>query len=461
MENGIIVLRSSDDLKAFLMVYSNRKTNYPGSEELLMELKKTGIVYGIDDNAITMMVRENIIGRKIEVAQGKPPEPGIPGRIEMLVDVSVIGKPKKLPDGRVDFHDICYVLNVRKGQPLARKIHAVPGVDGQSVGGWPIRPPLPKEAILRAGPGTAVNPADPDVLTAQTDGAVWVEHDGTIEVRKEKKIPGDIDYRTGNVNFAGDLTVTGSVRAGFSVESKGTMFIGGSVEDSRIKCHANLVITGGAVGKGTGSIECAGAMKVRHLENFNVTTGGLLTVTEDIVNSTIVSGKSVHAKSIRGGLVAGTTGVEAETIGSDGEVKTVIDIGKKYEQIRLGYALLSKLASLTTDIGTHRDKAFRFVKDSLDENGTLSYDDETMLGAMKQKMAELMRTRAAVEADIEKLDSQQVEDGDPYVLAARIFPNTVVKFGAGEQVLREPLQLVRLVPVARGATVTLTHENAG
>jgi uncharacterized protein (DUF342 family) len=458
--NGIIVTRTPDGLAAFITVVPSRENSYPFSQELIDALDEAGVVFGINGQELTDMVTTRPINKKVQVAKGIPPEPGTAGRLEMIVDISTIGKPKKLSDDRVDFHEICYVINVRKGDPIARRIPPIPGKEGRTVTNRAVPPPPPDDVRLPIGPGTAISPCDSDLLVADCDGGIGRDESGILEVRKEEKIIGDIDYQTGNVTFAGDLTVTGSLRAGVSIDTKGTLVIGGSVEDASIKCQGTLFIKRGAVGSGNGSIICKGAVRVRHLENFQVTAGLNVVIAEDMVNAVVESAGIVYAKSIRGGCVSSVLGVEAGEIGSVAENKTVIDIGKKYERIQLRYKLLSRLAVLTTEIEKNKELVFQFVRDNLDGQGVLALDKEQMLAAMKSKSSELDQTLHATQSEIETLDKLTVIGDDPYIKAGVIYPNTIVKFGTGEQLICEKLERVRLTPMEKGSSVTLQQENA-
>jgi transposase-like protein len=151
-------------------------------------------------------------------------------------------------------------------------------------------------------------------------------------------------------------------------------------------------------------------------------------------------------------------GVEAGEIGSSGEIKTIVDIGKKYERMQVRYKLLSKLAAMTTETEKNRELVFQFVRDNLDDTGTLSIKNEEMLAVMKLKTMELNTTYTATQAEIEKLDNLQIEYKDTYIKADVIYPNTIVRFGVGEQLIREPLRRIKLTPLEKGATVTLEQE---
>jgi uncharacterized protein len=458
MSSGILVTRTSDGLAAFAMVTAQREASYPVLDEMLNELKNHGIVFGILTEVIQEMVTLKTINKQVKIAQGIAPLPGTDGRVEIAVDISSIGKPKVLADGRVDHHNIAYVLSVTKGEVLARHIPPVRGESGIMVTGKQILPLPPADKTLSHGAGTVISPLDQNLLVAEIDGGFWVGERGIIEVHNEKTITGDIDYQTGDINFPGDLTITGTVRSGFSVETKGSLVINGSVEDCKIKCKGNLVIKGGAFSSGSGRIECLGSVKVRHLENFNTTAEGEIVVSEDILHGTASAGKAVVAKAILGGTVASMAGIEADIVGSEAEIKTVLDIGKKYERLQERYRLLQKMSQLTTEVGNDKETVFQFVRNNLDENGTMSYDNEKMFETMKNRSRDLHKAFSEIQRELDELDILQVDGAVPYVKARVLYPNTLVKFGLGEQLIREKLERVRLLPVERGNTVSLSHE---
>ncbi|MCU0608954.1 MAG: FapA family protein [Chitinispirillaceae bacterium] len=458
--SGITVVRSSDNMTAMLLVFSQRETEYPSCDEMLAELAAKGVIAGIDLPAIQGMTAEKVVNVKVPVANGVAAVPGTPGRIEVVVDTSAAGKPKTLADGRADFHDIGFVVNVAKGDVLARRIPPVPGTDGKTVLGTPVRPPALFDPELKAGSGTIISSDDPNVLLADTDGGFQRSPDGTIEVNREKVITGDIDYQTGDIDFSGNLTIGGTVRSGFSVSTDGSLLIGGRIEDCRITCGKNIVIRGGAVGSGSGIIECKGDVKVRHLEHFSLTADGAVTVTEDIMQGIVTSRKLIMAKSILGGTVTSWAGVEADSIGSPAEIRTVIDIGMKYEMIQQREDLHAKLESLSAETCMNNDLVFQFVRNHLDGKGYLSYDDEKILETMKQKILDLKKAEAAAHARLQILDSLEISPDTPYVRARVIYPNTIIKFGVGTQLIKQKLEMVRLLPEVRGTSMALVQQQA-
>jgi uncharacterized protein (DUF342 family) len=183
---------------------------------------------------------------------------------------------------------------------------------------------------------------------------VSIDKDGNVDVKRQRVIDNDIDYATGNISFAGDLIIKGTVRAGFTVDVQGNLRVCGNVEDTRIKSGGWIEIEGGAVGSGTGLIECSNHVKVRHLENFSIRSGNDVIIHEDSLHSSIVSEGKIKAKSIIGGSV-NAFGVECETIGSMAETRTVLDIGRMHQLVEERRELMRKSNELREYI--HRTKS--------------------------------------------------------------------------------------------------------
>jgi uncharacterized protein (DUF342 family) len=298
---SITITRSADGLIAFCKVTDAPAAGaYPTALELLNTIKGSKIVYGVDEAAVRQMATEKIYNIPREIARGLPPQKSVDASLDMLIDITEQGKPRMLPDGRVDFHDLQTVINVRKGTPLIRRQPGVPGKDGLTVLGTPYKCAPPRECRLISGKGTVIEPANPDLLVAAIDGALAITPDGFVEVRTEKSIPGDIDFSTGDIAFSGDLKIGGSVRAGFKVSAEGNIQINGGVEDAEVTSGGTLVIHGGAVGSSNGKLRSQGSIKVRHIENFSAEARHDIIIAEDAMHATLSAGGNITVKSILG-----------------------------------------------------------------------------------------------------------------------------------------------------------------
>lgn len=432
------VMHTPDGLRAFLAVPETDGGTYPEVAELEKALRERGVVYGIDKAKLQEMAKHGVRNIRIQVAEATPSVPPVPGRLDVLVNTSGMGKPRERQDGSVDHRDLNLVINVQAGDPLVRRIPPVPGKEGTDVFGKPIKVPPPQDVKFKMGTGTEISSDDPNLLVAAIDGAVIVDHGGRVEVRTEKVIHGDIDYSTGNVTFNGDLRVAGTVRAGFEVSSKGKLTVSGNVEETTVISKGDLEVAGGAAGSGKGELRAGGCVTIRYAENFRITAEKGIVVTEDAMHCKILTKGMVQARSIVGGILSAAKGVEAENLGNNAEVKTVVDVGGQYLLTQQKNACLRKMTHLVTDVGTAKEEMYGLVRDSMDESGKLSGNVEEKLGELREKRDESRKAYGQFQERTESIEEQLKNLPEPIVKARNIYPNTVVRYGNVEKLFREP-----------------------
>lgn len=449
MLTGCSIITTPDGLKAYLQIQPKTLV-FPSEKEIVGELHNKGIVFGLDKQAISAVACGKKNSGLIEVARGIAPLPGVNGHIEILIDINSVGKPKTLEDGRVDHHEIGSVINVKCNIPLARRIPPAAGVEGKSVFGKSIPPPIPDDVVLMAGVGTSISSDDPNLLLSSIEGAVSIDRNGNIDVKRQRVIDNDIDYSTGNISFAGDLIINGTVRAGFTVDVQGNLKVCGNVEDTRIKSGGWIEIDGGAVGAGTGLIECTSHVKVRHLENFSIRSGNDVIIHEDSLHSSIVSEGKIRAKSIIGGSV-NAFGIECESVGSTAETRTVLDIGRMHQLVEERRELNKKAIELRSFIQQLKNEQFTLVRDNMNDNGLLSDEDVSKLEVIKNKTLESIKTHDKIRQRVDCINQKEKTIGSSCgIIAECIYPNTFIKFGNGDRQVQEILKHVKLYAGAQG-----------
>ncbi len=437
----ISVTRTPDNLKAFITVPESMVDGYPAFGDLKQWLAGTGIVYGVDDDALHQMVRNKTINLPVEVAHGIAAVLPTPGRIDILVDVSSRGKPRATSGGRVDMRDLGYVVNVRRNAPILRRVPPVPGIEGTMVTGKRIAFAPPPMVYLIQGKGTRLLEEDQNVLVADIEGAVVVYPNGKAEVLTDKVVQSSVDYATGNIFFWGNLQITGTVRSGFEVSAQGNVWIGGSVEDAKVSSLADLEIVGGASGSGNGVLKCAGTLRARHVQNLSVQARDIV-VTEDVVHCDIWAEATLVAKSVVGGTVSAGKCIEVESVGTEAEAKTVVDLGGISVLLKQKYDLLRELAATTGDIGDGKGDMFRLVRDELDANGMLAAGALLRLEDLKTKSRETIEKNNEIQKELEAIDDKLKSSGVAALKAKTVFPNTLVKSGTLEKCIKEKLSNV-------------------
>jgi len=202
------------------------------------------------------------------VARGTPPEHGVDGHIEMLVEPidPCDLKPDNdrsdkaasdAPDGSstpendpenpsgVDHYRGPTFTVIDAGQPIAQIHPATTGSDGIDVFSKIIpahqgTEPDPKfdESIVRKG----------NTLLSVSPGVLWIR-DGLLEVGDRLDIPGDVDFTTGNIDFPGDVAIAGGIKDRFVVNAAGHLQVGGLVEAASLSASRDVSILRGMVGR--------------------------------------------------------------------------------------------------------------------------------------------------------------------------------------------------------------------
>ena len=134
--------------------------NMVTAEDIYDALEKRGIVVGINQEAITDMIKKRRMNEKILIAEGTPAEAGENGWYEFFVRLDLPRIPAPLPDGGVDYVNIEAFEMVDEGEKIAVYHPAQKGVDGQNVFG----------EVLHANKGIEKKPLKGQGFTFAPDG---------------------------------------------------------------------------------------------------------------------------------------------------------------------------------------------------------------------------------------------------------------------------------------------------
>lgn len=440
---------TSDGQRAFVWVPEEFRAAYPTIEECRRCLRDAGVLFGINEEVLRTLVEMKVCGKKVEVARGVAAVPGKAGSIEVLVDLQGKGRPRELDDGSVDHRDISYVVNVARNTPLAKRIPPDPGIPGTSVFGATVKPPPVEDAAIDAGKGTCFAKDDPDLLVADTDGALFVGRDGYIEVRTSKVIGHDIDYSTGNISFSGDLTIQGTVRGGFCVECTGDLVVEGGVENAVLTCGGILEIRGVAAGAKEALLACEDEMRVRQIERFRARAARVV-VKESALHCSIEARESVRAKHLVGGTVKAGIGITVGTAGNAAETITHLQVAGTQDLEHQRYLKLKEMTVLANSVGELKQEMFSLVRDEMDGAGTLPSSSETRLEEKKQlyetRVAEFSQQGAAIES----IEQAIREFPDTFIEATMIHPGTIVQFGSYTKKIEQAAHNVRIAMTDSG-----------
>ncbi len=315
---------TEDGLKAYLI----RNTDLPETftiadiKEFLAEQK---IVYGIvDDTLIQGFIQyEGQKNERFKIAEGKPVKKGRAGSIRYYFETEhlKVGAMKK--GGQIDFKDRGEIPHVSKGDLIAEKIPMIKGEQGIDIYARPIPILEIKDLSLRGGKGVELSD-DGLKMYSKVDGQPDASIGGKISVLQELKIPGDVGFETGHVEFDGNVHVSGTIQDGFRVRAAN--LIAQDIMAADIETTGDIEVKGGITGS---TIKTQGGVKGKYFKNVTISAFKDIIVQKEIIDSKIeTSGTAiVQSGKIMSSEITAKNGIESMQIGTDISVPCKLKIG--------------------------------------------------------------------------------------------------------------------------------------
>ena len=378
-DTSVRVILSSDRMKAFIRFQKPEDgAAPPGLKEVIQEIQKSGVVFGIKEEAVRYFALDPQYDRDLLIAEGVAPVNGEDGKVTFFVDINREKKPVIMEDGSVNYRDLDYIVSVRKDQKLCEITLPTPGIHGKNVLGTVLRAIDGKPARVVQGSNVYTS-EDKLIMYAAIDGHVKYE-DGKLSVYATYEVPDNVDNSTGNINFIGSVFVRGNVLAGFTIEAGGDVEVFGVVEGATIKAGGNITLRRGMTGNNKGVLIAGGNIVARYIENSTVQAANDLKA-EAIMHSDVKVGNRLELGGRKGLLVGGITRVgkeiDAKVIGSYLATNTVIEVGvdpnvrERYKTVR------TEMADLEENV-RKADQAISILQ-KLESAGGLSEEKKTIL----------------------------------------------------------------------------------
>lgn len=219
--------------------------------EILQALNSSGITYGIRYDAIDRMAAGEEPRGHVLVAAGSLPEDGQDGYYEYFFRTNVARTPKTMADGNVDYRNVEWFEQVKKGQKLACYHGATTGKNGMAVTGREIPARKGREQCILTGNGFH-RLEDGKTYVADLDGIVSLAEDyaGTDTVMEiQLNVTNlltveEVTLATGDVHFDGNVFVKGNVGSGAGIYATGDLLVGGFVESAHIETGGDICPVG-------------------------------------------------------------------------------------------------------------------------------------------------------------------------------------------------------------------------
>lgn len=339
---------SEDQMSATLVYFPEEgKEQEITVSDLTDFLKAHGVKQGILNDALETIVREHKYGKVVEAAVGKKPTEGKDGEFLFHVQQGDAGKPRILENGSVDYKNISQFVMVKKGDLLAEYIPATPGEYGYTVDGKFLMPKRGKEKPPLKGKGFLLS-EDRRMYTAAITGKVEVQ-ENRIEVSDICNISGDVDMSVGNLNFDGDIVITGNVCQGMTVCATGCIQVQGHVESAVLRAGKDIILASGMQGGGECLVQAGHDVSGKFFEYATIQAGHdivcnyLLNCDARADGSILISGRR---GMIIGGISKALERIEVTNLGNDVEVPTTVELGMNRDMVAR-YSELAKLIDKT------------------------------------------------------------------------------------------------------------------
>lgn len=320
---------SSDGMTAFIKLIKNEEEEPPvfEKEDLMAALSDKEVVFGINEAIIEKLAARPIFNLRMKVADGRPKENGINGSYHCLIQRDEEFRPVFDDEEKIDYKNVSSFQIVDKDQTLCTIEKETAGTDGTDVFGKAITAKAGQKPSVKEGKNTYFT-EDGKELRSSCEGVVkYVGH--LITVNNILHVQSNVDITTGNIDFAGDVTIDGDVCCGFRVKTRGNLVIKGVVEEADIEAEGNVHVAKGINSGRHKKIKIGKTLRSKYIENSQIEVGGEI-YSDYIIDSVVKCGGNIKLSGeqevIAGGQVEVGGELSVKDIGTDREYPTTIRI---------------------------------------------------------------------------------------------------------------------------------------
>ncbi len=443
IKRDIHIVVSEDKMSVTLSITQPTNDAVIGVRDVMRALREYDIKQGIKKDVIKQMTDEKLYFTDMVIAEGKPAVRGEDGRFEFHFRKEVKSEPKLLPNGAVDYKGIELFETVEKGQVIADYIAATAGEFGYDVHGNILTPERGHDLPALKGKGFYISEDKKQYIADITGIIEWVD-DETIEIRNVYVVTGNVDLSVGNINFDGDVDISGDVESGFMISASGNVSIGGNCEACSIYAGRDVLIKGGVQGRGTSEIVAGGVIIGQFFESCTIRAEGNITCTY-LLNCDTVTEAFLQVAGRRGVIIGGhttaKTGLECFGIGNVAESKSIVEVGVGDGDTRAYQELMDRCEKVQKDIDTLEEGIEKIMAmPERDEKVEAFYDQLTKaLYTQKKEIKGLLEER---EIKIFKMSQQQ---NATIEVKGTVYPGTRVFISSVVYLVRDTLKNVIFV----------------
>ncbi|TVQ51820.1 MAG: DUF342 domain-containing protein [Phycisphaerales bacterium] len=312
---------------------------------------------------IAEQYRENPPTEPIVIAEAVPPVHGSDGCIEWVEGYDPTPEPESTENASesdeenatVDHYQGQKFVQVDENVHVATMIEPTDGEDGRNVLGESIPARAGKPCSVAVDQSLLVDAQGK--ITTQAEGVLKLQNN-VLSVTKLLEVNGDVNFKTGHIDFEGSVNIKDGVRDRFEVKARGCVQVGGLVEAAKIICTGDFICRRGVASRDRGRIAVGGNAEIGFLNNVRGNIHGDLNSRREIINCELVIGGDLHCSrgSVIGGLLIVGGGIEVGKLGSDGHTPTVVRLGEVPVLSTKVKRLKSEIAASQKQLEIKRDR---------------------------------------------------------------------------------------------------------
>ncbi len=288
-------------------------------------MKKRGIKYGIvDDEKIRVFIKEcSDPHEKFVVARGIAASVGNPAQINYNFNTESDSAGVINEDGSIDFTARGDSPFVKKGDVLAEKIPMQQPKSGMDVFGETLLVGGVDDIALEGGDGVEFS-EDGLKLISTITGQPSMDVKGVVSVLETFTVNGDVDFKTGNINFNGNVIVKGMVKEGFRVECEALTV--NEIKGGIIDIRGDLKVSNGVV---NAKIQTQGSVQAKFFNKTKLYGYKDMMVTREIMESYIILSGALNneAGRITASTIAARAGLSVKQVGTEKAEYSTIKAG--------------------------------------------------------------------------------------------------------------------------------------
>lgn len=214
--------------------------------DVLNTLKGMSIDKNLDPSSIYQEL-QNPTQKPVVVAKGVPMVPSVDAKLELYFSNEVESSFEEI-GGVVDYRNHLKIPSVQKGDLIAKKSPLTEGAIGYDVFGKFIKPNPPIDIIIIARDHVEITLNGEVIALKEGRPRLTGNKIKQFDITTSYVVPGDVNLKTGNIIFSGDVIVYGNVTDGMIIETLGNVYVFGSVYRATITATGGIQVKGNIVG---------------------------------------------------------------------------------------------------------------------------------------------------------------------------------------------------------------------